>query len=159
MNIHHFVSSSATLSCLGVGYGYVYIGLLTTLMEYSTLPVNYRSLYTYEEVVGDIGNVTNLSFFGLYTIFRIILLPYVSYKIWQTVGFITPYIGPITKVFMWYGLILFLFLMILSYYWYIGILKVVAKSLGLIKRSGEKKADDLSPWRKIGNIVKMNKIK
>ena len=95
MNLHHFISASSCLGCLGVGYGYVYIGLLTTLMEYSTLPVNYRALFTYEEVVGTLGNVTNITFFVLYTIFRIILLPYVTYKIWITIGYIDPYIGPV----------------------------------------------------------------
>lgn len=150
MNVHHFLSFSSCIICLGVGYGFVYAGMLTTLMEYSTIPVNYRTLMVYSEVVGPIGNFTDLLFFVLYTVFRIFLLPYITWKIYMCIGNMEPYLDTTTKFFMYTVYVEFILLTIMSYYWYIGLLKVIGKALGFIKR-GSKAEDNQKPWLKNDN--------
>jgi len=148
MNVHHVVSFSSCIICLYAGYGTVYVGLLTSLMEYSSLPVNYRALMTPEELFGPVGMVNNILFLVLYTIFRVCLLPFTTWKLWMTINQVWTYISASRQFWLAFVSIEFLILTVLSYYWFFTILKMLAKFIGLIKK--DKKGENLIPWRKIG---------
>jgi len=105
-------------------------------------------MMTLTEINSPVGNANSYLFFVLYTIFRVILLPFIAWKHWKTVVSVWPYLNDTRKFSGTIGIIQLAALTIMSYYWYYGLLKVLGKMLGLIDKKS--KEEDLMPWRKIG---------
>ena len=61
------------------GYGTAGIANLTVLSEMSTIFLNYRSMYTKEQLSDLVPQINQITFFVLYTVFRMILYPYGIY--------------------------------------------------------------------------------
>jgi hypothetical protein len=78
---HHWFGILAILLGNVGGYGQTGIICLLLLVEVSTVFLNYRSMYTKDEIGQPIPQLLQLLFFIFYTIFRMMLMPYGIYLI------------------------------------------------------------------------------
>mmetsp|Transcript_13348 Transcript_13348/g.22693 ORF Transcript_13348/g.22693 Transcript_13348/m.22693 type:complete len:106 (+) Transcript_13348:517-834(+) len=76
MLVHHIIGITGIVAALACGYGQVANIILTTAVEFSTVPLNYRSSYDKSEFGDFIPSVLQIIFFILFTVFRMILLPF-----------------------------------------------------------------------------------
>ena len=100
---------------------------LTFLAEISTLFLNYRSMYTKQELNEPMGQFVSIMFFITYTIFRMVNWPFIIYLLIKTVSMNWVVFSVYEKFWSWFLIILFGSLYILNIYWYALILKGLFK--------------------------------
>jgi hypothetical protein len=126
---HHIVGMVGLTNAISTGYSYPGISLLSLLCEISTFFLNYRSMYTKEELSQPLPMVNQLLFFFTYTLLRIIAFPYImaftAVTTWTIWG-VLPWYRKLTSIFT---ILLFTSMILLNLFWYILILKGVKKLL------------------------------
>jgi len=132
--LHHVVGFSGSIACLYGGYGLISLGQLVSLMEISTLALNYRVMMVKEELSTGLGLINNIVFFLLFTVFRVFMLPFLVFKIYVSYGYAWEMLTASRKVCFAYAGLQLIILLLLNYYWYYGVLKMVARTLGFCKR-------------------------
>ena len=122
------------LSC---GFGAPGIGNLTLCCEISTIFLNYRSMFTKDQLSEFLPMVNQVIFFIFYTIFRVCLFPYGTYKMlmnmyyaWNKTSNVAlgMYIFMLTEYIAMFGL---------NLYWYKLILKGLFIALGIPKKKSK----------------------
>ena len=122
MKWHHVVGSSGLVAAIYAGYCFPNLGNIALTCEVSTMFLNYRSMYTKEELGKPVPMVNQLVFFFTFTIFRIISFPiiivyelYGIYMVFNQVNALRKFaifvqfanlVWMLCLNFMWYGLIL-----------------------------------------------------
>ena len=118
MALHHIVGIVATALGIYTGYGLSGMVNLLLIMEISTPPLNYRSLYDKKDLGKPIPTALQITFFILFFVFRVILMPYAYYKMWSMKPLIWDVLSEDRKLaFMAAGLV-FGATFILNYYWF-----------------------------------------
>jgi hypothetical protein len=84
--IHHFTATTGIMACFVGGYALPGIGNLLLLCEVSTVFINYRMLIPKENMGNFWPMINQLTFAFTYTVFRIILMPYVMFITIQDVA-------------------------------------------------------------------------
>ena len=102
---------------------------MAIMLEYSTLFLNYRTMLYREEWNKNIGVITQLGFFLTFTVFRVMLMPLVCYKVTRGMIIIWGYSSTYSDLLMCLTFFLLLSLFVLNYYWYALILKGMYKML------------------------------
>ena len=75
-------------------------------------------MFRKEEMGDTIPVRLQISFFIVYTVCRVFLMPYGLYKVYLNMYYTWAYLGLIRKVCMFIGMLLFVILTIMNYYWY-----------------------------------------
>lgn len=76
---HHVIGTTGLFVGVMAGYGAAGIANLSVLTEISTIFLNYRSMFSKNELNNLIPMVNQVLFFITYTIFRMFLFPYGTY--------------------------------------------------------------------------------
>ena len=118
MAFHHIVTIVATGLGLYTGYGLSGIVNLLLMMEISTPPLNYRSLYDKKDFDKPIPTALQITFFVLFIVFRIIMLPFAYYKLWLMKPMIWDVLSNDRKMAYWAAGTVFGSIFILNYYWF-----------------------------------------
>ena len=134
MLMHHIFATVALLLAMISGYGNATIGACAILFEVSSVPLNIRSYYKKEEFGQPFPLFLQISFFILYTIFRIIFSPFVAYFAVHDGVIVWNHIGYIRRICLVLSLINFILLAGLSYIWYVKGLTSMARGMGLIEK-------------------------
>lgn len=127
MDVHHIIGFTISILSVFGGYGCITTGQLVTMLEFSTVSINYRSLMIKEELTTVLGILNIMSFIILFTVFRVILLPYTAFKIIMVIEHTWIYLTPFRKLCYIICCILFTILFLINYYWYFLILRMVGK--------------------------------
>ena len=111
------------------------ITTLLLLVEVSTVFLNYRAMFPKEEFGNAVPQALQLLFFICFTVFRMILMPYGIILLWRNYNFVFHNMSIMRRVASYIAISEFILLYLLNFYWYMLILKGMAKMLGCIKKS------------------------
>jgi len=137
MILHHVLGLTLCSACLLGGYGFVTTGQLVTMLEYSTVCINYRYMMSLQEHVSVLGIINIISFINLFVIFRVMLLPFASWKLYMVYTNTWTYLSPLRRGCFYFGMTQFALLIVMNYYWFFLILQKIAQIAGLIKKEEE----------------------
>ena len=139
---HHIIGTSGLFCGLYTGFGIPTIANCAMFCELSTIFLNYRSMYTKEELNSTVPLINQIMFFITFTVIRIMIFPILSamlaitaYMTWDQLDGVKKVTATITVVFFW-------IMLALNLYWYSLIIKGLRKLLianGILK--GDKKKD------------------
>ena len=131
---HFFVILSISLAWVS---GYAACGLvaLTLLAEMSTLFLNYRAMYSKEELGQMVPSILMLLTFVFYTVFRMILMPFCFYLFYMNLCMVYGDLSFTRKFAVCSGITQLLALYLLNCYWYIFALKAIGRVIGCVKSS------------------------
>jgi hypothetical protein len=87
MVFHHIIGTTGCWIGMHAGYGQASIGTTSLMMEVSTIFMNYRTMLSAENVGRTITDVNQILFFLTFTVFRIILMPYLIYRFYFSMLF------------------------------------------------------------------------
>ena len=132
MYLHHLVGIGAMVACLIAGYGMVGLNSFGLLTEISTIFLNYRSILHVHEYNNFWPTVNALIFFLTFTVFRMMLIPYLLTLLYKDLLLSWNYVDNIRKTCIIIGCTLFSFTITLNIYWYYKILISLAKLFGCI---------------------------
>ena len=132
---HHIFGVSSIL--LGNIGGYAQCGIITLLLlvEVSTVFLNYRSMYTKDEIGDPVPQMLQLLFFIFYTIFRMMLMPYGVYLLWKNWHLVFHHLDTLRNICSYIAMSEFAILYLMNVYWYMLILRGLFKMLGCIKKT------------------------
>jgi hypothetical protein len=115
---HHFFGINSIILAYFGGYGLVGITPLMLLVEVSTVFLNYRALYDKSEFGQAIPQGLMILFFMMFTIFRMILMPFGIYHCIKS-AVMTDGFNPLyRRVIGWIAIFQFVCLYLLNCYWY-----------------------------------------
>ena len=134
MAVHHIVATVSTALGLYAGYGLNGVCNLLYLMEFSTPALNYRTLYEKKDFGNCMPQMLQLIFFIKFTIFRIVLLPYSYYRLYEMYPEVIHAMPQERQYAFWGAYFLFGIVFIMNYYWYFLMLRGIGILLGLIKK-------------------------
>ena len=122
MLIHHQMVISGCLIGIWAGFAAPSVGNLACFCEISAIFLNYRSMWSKEEMNDPLPSLNNIVFFFCYLIFRVILFPFCLYCLvinclwtWHIQSWdrrigglisMLPYFLVIILNFYWFGLII-----------------------------------------------------
>lgn len=75
---HHIVGTSGLFCALYTGYGLPSVANVALICELSTIFINYRSMYSKEQLNATLPLINQIVFFITFTLIRVILFPYLS---------------------------------------------------------------------------------
>ena len=137
---HHIIGVSGLFCGLYTGYGIPSIANVALLCEISTIFLNYRTMYSKDELNLPVPLVNQILFFISFTVIRVLIFPILSamltitaYTTWDRLDSVEKVTATITVVFFW-------LMLALNFYWYSLIVKGLKKLLianGVLK--GNKK--------------------
>ena len=140
--MHHIIGLSGLFCGLYTGYGIPSIANIALTCELSTFFLNYRSMYTKDELNNTIPLINQILFFITFTLIRIMIFPILSimlfitaYNTWDHLDFLKKITATITVLFFWA-------MLALNLYWYSLIVKGLKKLLianGVLKGSSKSK--------------------
>jgi hypothetical protein len=136
---HHIIGGFGLFVGMTTGYGITGVGLISLIVEISTIFINYRGFYRKDEMAQFVPQVIQIIFFILYTIFRMCLFPYMTYNLALTLYYAYDYLEWYRKVTGAISLFFFLLMWALNTYWYKLIVVGLLKLLGIIKVDPKKK--------------------
>lgn len=96
--MHHIMGPVGFMIGLNAGYGTAGVAMCSLLVEVSTIFLNYKAILRKRENDAPLGVVNQLCFFTTYTIFRMILYPYMIYNMFLSAYWAWPYLEPWRKV-------------------------------------------------------------
>ena len=137
---HHFFGINSIVLAYFGGYGLVGITPLMLLVEVSTVFLNYRALYDKSEFGQAIPQTLMILFFLMFTVFRMILMPFGIYHCLKSAIMTDAYNPLYRRAIGWFAIFQFTMLYLLNVYWYYLMIIRLAQMFGLIKRKG--KEDD-----------------
>lgn len=145
MHIHHMMGIvGILLGCVG-GYAIPGIACMTQITELSTILINYRSMFRKEELGGLIPTFLQVTFFLVYTVVRVFLMPYGLYVINLNMYETWPYLNAIRRICVTSSAFLYLVLTMLNYYWYYLMIRRMLQVCGCIKK---KSSDNFGRFEK-----------
>jgi hypothetical protein len=140
---HHIIGNTGFFCGLYAGFGMPSVANIALTCEISTFFLNYRSMYSKEQLNDRVPLVNQILFFLTFTIIRVFIFPFLSlmltitaYSTWDLLDVSRKVCALITVVFFWA-------MMALNFYWYSLIIKGLKKLLvanGVLK--GSKKPND-----------------
>ena len=139
--IHHIIGTSGMLIGVLAGYGTAGIANLTVLSEMSTIFLNYRSMYTKEQLSDLVPQINQITFFVLYTVFRMILYPYGIYVLVKMQYYSWDYNTQMRRQFLFITIFEYVAMFALNIYWYKLILVGLLKMFGVIESKSKKKVE------------------
>lgn len=125
---HHIFGVIAILNAIAGGYGNAGISCLSLLVEVSSLFLNYRILIDRSDYDKMPAIVIFLLFFATFTLFRMIMLPYGLYLCYKTFYLTYNYVSAFRKVTYVIAILQFIFLIVINYFWYYKILRILKKA-------------------------------
>lgn len=84
-HFHHVMTTVSILIAMISGYGLSGIANLLLMMEFSTVALNYRNMYSKENFGDSIPTCLQYTFFLQFIVFRVILMPFAYYKLVQMI--------------------------------------------------------------------------
>lgn len=134
MHLHHIMGVVGILcGCVG-GYGIPGIACMTQLTELSTVLLNYRSMFRKEELGGPIPVFLQITFFLVYTVVRVFLMPFGLYVIFSNMSQTWDYLTAIRRICVVTSVVLYFVLTILNYYWYYLMVRRMLQVCGCMKK-------------------------
>ena len=136
------IGTTGLLCGIYTGYGVPSIALMSLICEISTIFINYRSMYTKEELNAPIPLVNQIFFLISYTIVRVMFFPILSAMLVITAYVTWDKLDPVRKVTATITVVTFWMMLALNFYWYSLILKGLKKLLianGVLKGKDKKK--------------------
>lgn len=127
MKIHHIMTVSGYMITLFAGYAFPGIGNASLLCEISSVFLNYKDMFTKESRNSTLGQINQLCFFIGFTIFRVILFPYLVYLCFVTAIMTFHQVSWFRAACMIYCCIQATGLLLLNYYWFGLILKGIKR--------------------------------
>ena len=116
---HHIIGGSGLFIGLSCGFGAPGIGNLTLICEISSIFLNYRTLlFSRDDVEGFIPLANRFLFFLTYTIFRMCLFPYGTYKMFINVVYAWDLMSPIARIMYIFMLCEYILMFCLNIFWY-----------------------------------------
>ena len=101
------------------GYGAAGIGNLTLICEISSIFLNYRSLlFSKDSAEGFIPLLNRFLFFLTYSIFRMGLLPYGTFKMFKNIYYVWDRMSTVACCFYIFMLSEYIMIFILNIFWY-----------------------------------------
>jgi len=79
--LHHFLAITGFSASFFVGYGLPGISACSLLCEISGMFLNYKDMFTKETRNTPLAQINQITFFITYTLFRVILFPFLCFKI------------------------------------------------------------------------------
>ena len=126
---HHIIGLSGFFCCMYAGYGLPSVGNAALLCEISTLFLNYRSMYSKEELNSTMPMINQILFFITFTVIRVFIFPFFAfmlfinaYMAWDKFDFTRKIAATITVM-------QFIAMILLNLYWFTLILKGIKKLL------------------------------
>ena len=87
-----------------------------------------------QEIKGIRGHLVNALFIILFTVFRVILLPFLIYKIYLTGNEQWEKFSTLQTICYLYFAFISVLIVLMNYYWYYKVLVILAKMIGCIKK-------------------------
>jgi hypothetical protein len=126
---HHIIGVFGIFLALFTGYGYCGTSSVIFLCEISTFFMNYRSMYSKEELGLPVPMFNQVLFFITFTAFRMVLFPYLTYLIVVSLTTAWSYLDTPRKISGVISAMIFMAICILQIIWYRLIIKGVIKLL------------------------------
>lgn len=142
-------TSGYTLS-LFAGYGYPGISNASLVCEYSSVFLNFKDMFTRETRNSTIGQINQLMFFLSFTLFRVVLFPFLVYRCFAVTMLGFNHVGGFRKFCMIFCVIQSSCVLLLNLYWYKLILKGLKRLMeaaGVLKSNeNQENYDDLDEY-------------
>lgn len=137
---HHVVGITGLCSALVLGYSGPAVGNITMLTEMSTFFLNYREMYSIQEIRTELmPQVCQVIFFILFFFIRMFGFPFATYRLMTLGYYIWDRVGTFRKICWALTTFLYFIMYLLNLYWFNLILQGMGKMLGIIKVKPKKK--------------------
>lgn len=134
---HHIMVVIGCLTGLYGGYATPGVSNIACLCEISAIFLNYRGMWTKDEMNDCLPTINQLCFFFAYLIFRIFLFPFCVYLLILSLSY-TWHIAPMDrKLCSLFAVSLYQVVIVMNFYWFYLILKGLKRLLqeqGVLKR-------------------------
>lgn len=130
--VHHIVAFSGCFATIYTGFGMVSMGQLIVLTEVSSIVLNCRFLLVKEEFGKPIGMFINMMFLLTYIVFRVILLPFVCFKMYDVYLKGWDLMSASRQCTLMYAAAQLALLTVLNYFWFYKVLMMAGRSMGLV---------------------------
>ena len=138
---HHVIGTSGLFVGVMAGYGAPGIANLSVLSEFSTIFLNYRSMFNDHTAL--LPQINQVCFFFAYTIFRMVLFPYGTYVMIMTQYYAWNYSDDARRIYLSIAIIEYIMMFALNVYWYKLIIVGMLKLFGVIEvKPKDKKVDE-----------------
>ena len=158
---HHKMVIPGVFVGIWGGYGIPGVSNLACLCEVSAIFLNYRSMWSKEEMNDTLPSINQLAFFFAYLIFRVFMFPYCWYLLYINARWTWHLITWDRKMGIIVSMTLYLVVIVLNFYWFGLILKGLRRMMeekGVIKKKSDKDAVDDELYM-FGVEEKKNQIK
>lgn len=133
---HHVFGVLAIINAVIGGYASVGISAFSLLVEVSSVFLNYRILIDKSDYDKAPAIIIFLSFLLTFTVFRIIMLPYALFLCYKFFNMTFNSVNVLRKTTYIIGIIQFVFLIIINWYWYYKILRILKKVISSDEKVG-----------------------
>ena len=125
--MHHVVGIIGILSGMIVGFGIPCAATIALLSEISTFFLNYRNMYSKEDMNESLPLACQILFFISYTVIRILIFPILAYQLILTILVTWPTLSIIRRIAAGIVFVQFILMFSLNLYWYSLVLKGLKK--------------------------------
>ena len=126
---HHFMGASGLFATIYVGYSVAGLGNIALTCEVSTLFLNYRSMYSKEELGKPVPMVNQIIFFLTFTVFRVISYPVIWFYDTYACIMLFSRLSNLQILALFVQWANFTWMLLLNFHWYGLILKGLKKML------------------------------
>lgn len=130
---HHLSIFTGLSMTLWIGYGYVTVAFFVLTIEISSIFLNYRSVFSKDEMGKPLPMVIQVLFFITFTVARMVLIPYYLYMEFEVAYYTWDVLSGIKRVAFCYMVFVYVAMYLIHIQWYYLILRGLFKMLGIIK--------------------------